>query len=538
MIPGRYRLFRAGIIAVILSLALVGHGTATMSAPMNGRDLTGTNLNNGWIAFNGDSQACAAWCDSTAECKGVVYVGPNMGQGHEAHCWMKSEVTGDVEQLSCVSFLKTTYYKPVYCGGSTADFTVSATQGASPLTVSFTDTSADAKQWAWDFENDGTTDSTAQNPPSHTYTNSLASVNLHKTVKLTTTDSCGKEHSKTATITVEPEAPAVTYGTLNIASSPSGATVYVDETAEGFTPLTGLSLSAGPHNVRLTLDGYNEYTTPFTIVAGNPTSLSIPLTKSTAGTGSIQITSTPDGAAITLEGGSQGTTPKTIQGLSAGSYTVGLTKSGYTYFQTTVHVSEGATTPLNVNLVKSTGPTTETTSVSSGTIYVSSIPAGASVNLDGSDKGTTPATIGQVKAGSHTLKLSLAGYKDKTLTVPVEAGKTTTVTAPLELSGSSPSAGYGNITIRSAPAGANVYLDGQKAGMTPIMLQGVAAGTHNLLLTMQGYSDVSQTVEVAAGSEKEILIDLGKKAPGFALPVSLAALAAIVLLAGRKRGGQ
>ena len=51
-----------------------------------------------------------------------------------------------------------------------ASFGVSATTGFEPLTVSFVDTSTGAPTaWAWDFDGDGTTDSTARNP-SFTYT--------------------------------------------------------------------------------------------------------------------------------------------------------------------------------------------------------------------------------------------------------------------------------------------------------------------------------------------------------------------------------
>jgi len=46
-----------------------------------------------------------------------------------------------------------------------ANFTASPTTGAAPLKVSFTDTSTGfPTQWEWDFQNDGTIDSIAQNP--------------------------------------------------------------------------------------------------------------------------------------------------------------------------------------------------------------------------------------------------------------------------------------------------------------------------------------------------------------------------------------
>ncbi|WP_460006754.1 PKD domain-containing protein, partial [Methanogenium cariaci] len=53
-----------------------------------------------------------------------------------------------------------------------ADFNAYVTSGTCPLAVQFTDLSAgeDITAWAWDFNNDGTIDSTEQNPV-HTYTN-------------------------------------------------------------------------------------------------------------------------------------------------------------------------------------------------------------------------------------------------------------------------------------------------------------------------------------------------------------------------------
>jgi PKD repeat protein len=50
-----------------------------------------------------------------------------------------------------------------------ADFTVTPTSGVAPLTVQFTDASSGiVSSWQWDFDNDGTVDSTEQSP-SHTY---------------------------------------------------------------------------------------------------------------------------------------------------------------------------------------------------------------------------------------------------------------------------------------------------------------------------------------------------------------------------------
>jgi len=66
--------------------------------------------------------------------------------------------------------------------GPTADFTASATTGFAPATIQFTDTSdpgtSPITSWSWDFDNDGTPDSTNQNPV-YTFTQAgLYSVSL------------------------------------------------------------------------------------------------------------------------------------------------------------------------------------------------------------------------------------------------------------------------------------------------------------------------------------------------------------------------
>ncbi|MBN2392292.1 MAG: PKD domain-containing protein [Anaerolineae bacterium] len=62
-------------------------------------------------------------------------------------------------------------YLDIETAGPTAAFTADVTSGDAPLTVHFTDTSTNdgPTAWAWDFDNNGTTDSLEQNP-THIYT--------------------------------------------------------------------------------------------------------------------------------------------------------------------------------------------------------------------------------------------------------------------------------------------------------------------------------------------------------------------------------
>lgn len=66
-----------------------------------------------------------------------------------------------------------------------------------------------------------------------------------------------------------------------------------------------------------------------------------------------------------------------------------------------------------------------------GTVSVKSTPDGADVSADGSFVGNTPASL-KLSAGKHTVKISLAGYKDWTREITVSAGSDVQLNAILE----------------------------------------------------------------------------------------------------------
>ena len=60
-----------------------------------------------------------------------------------------------------------------------ADFTAQPTNGSEPLVVSFTDeSSGTVTSWSWDFDDDGTPDSSEQNPLYTYYTPGTYTVTL------------------------------------------------------------------------------------------------------------------------------------------------------------------------------------------------------------------------------------------------------------------------------------------------------------------------------------------------------------------------
>jgi PEGA domain/IPT/TIG domain len=72
-------------------------------------------------------------------------------------------------------------------------------------------------------------------------------------------------------------------------------------------------------------------------------------------------------------------------------------------------------------------------------------------------------------------------------------GTTVTTTVPIPANGS--------ITVSSIPSGANVYLDNEYKGLTPLTVKNVENGNHILLVRYTGYQDWTQNVAVLGNTQ-------------------------------------
>lgn len=66
-----------------------------------------------------------------------------------------------------------------------------------------------------------------------------------------------------------------------------------------------------------------------------------------------------------------------------------------------------------------------------GTLYISSIPAGSTIYLNGHEMGRTPRTLSNLPAGTYRLRLSLYGYESFETDIRVVPGETTPIYQPL-----------------------------------------------------------------------------------------------------------
>jgi hypothetical protein len=271
--------------------------------------------------------------------------------------------------------------------------------------------------------------------------------------------------------------------------------------------------------------------------------------------GYFVITSDPPDGTVYFDGVDQGAAPVTVWVYTTASprHTVVVEKDGYQTWVQMLTTNPGKDQTITVNAVLVPG-------VSYGVLKVESEVSGVQVTLDGNESMIVPATFSPVATGYHTVASLVPGYLPYHEQVLVLETGTTTLQANL-----TPIVEAGTLEVTSSPPGADLYVNGAYLGKTPFASPGVAAGTYDIRLDLEGYVEWTGTA-VVTGDEVEtvnaVLAPLvtfpvspatslptaretattpvtevpTTSAGGLPLvvPVALAAIAGLILLAGRK----
>ena len=144
-----------------------------------------------------------------------------------------------------------------------------------------------------------------------------------------------------------------------------------------------------------------------------------------------------------------------------------------------------------------------------GAAFVTTLPLGADIWVDGAYVGRTPAFVDLLDVGKHSIVVSRTGWAAQSATLQVDIGQVALLTLTLSHTGTGPSHGFGELDIRGSPAGAAVLLDGVKIGTVPATAAKVSAGYH--IVTLVGkpnekttrdvtiFPDTITTVSIVAG---------------------------------------
>lgn len=265
---------------------------------------------------------------------------------------------------------------------------------------------------------------------------------------------------------------------IRLRSSPSGAVVTLDgRDAEERTPALLSPVEPGEHTVTVSLPRYRGWRKSILLGQGETVNLDVLLQP--MATGSLSVSSVPFQNIIFIDGRpTPWLTPATIDNLALGTHTILLKRDGYEDWSQAIVIVENRRLQLKASLKPSRGLR--------GSLNIQTSPSRAAILLDGYPTGnTTPTTLFNLIAGSHTIQLRKKGFAtwSDDVTVMEEATSNLLVTmkpAGRELSGAA--------EIDSTPPGAAVTLDGvllrQK---TPVVLESIATGSHSLKVGKYGF---------------------------------------------------
>jgi formylglycine-generating enzyme required for sulfatase activity len=132
-----------------------------------------------------------------------------------------------------------------------------------------------------------------------------------------------------------------------------------------------------------------------------------------------------------------------------------------------------------------------------GVVTITSVPAGAQIEVDGKPAGVTPAKV-EIDSGMRRVQLSAPGLRHWTSSVVVNAGAASAI-GPVTLG-----AADARITVRSTPAGAQVTTGGTFRGLTPVTIDLSPGASHEVTVTRAGYAPWSRAVFAEAGKESQL----------------------------------
>lgn len=226
---------------------------------------------------------------------------------------------------------------------------------------------------------------------------------------------------------------------------------------------------------------------------------------SIANAGDVNVKTDPVGADIYLDDVFRGASPVEISNVERGNHTILASLPQYQSAYLNIFVESNLTFFVFINMslmYNNSGKFGQ-----EGNIDITTIPSGASVYLDGIYQGISPITINSVSVGTHRLEADLQGYNRIAYLVEVSAGQTTRVVLILSNAGGNVSQ-TGNIYIATNPVSAAIFLDNSLIGNSPLLINNVAQGFHNIRGSLSGYDDNFQNINVAGNQTVYVYLDL------------------------------
>ncbi len=273
-------------------------------------------------------------------------------------------------------------------------------------------------------------------------------------------------------------------------------TVDVSPAPERLAIEGGWSLPVGeryllrPGEYRVVADkaGYRQLTETFTVARDGDDTFRFEMRKKP---GRLQLETDPAEATVLIDGEMVGKTPLTPIELEPGEHRLTVRAPRHQAAEHTVSI-EGMDKlqTLSVSLTPAWAP-----------VEITSEPAGATLMVDGEDRGPTPQTV-ELGAGEHELQLVQSGFRTWSHRIEVVADEPRSL-GPIELQ---PAAA--RLAVSSQPAGASVSVDGEYRGRTPVEVALAPDTRSTVRVARAGHRTVTREVRLAADERDSLAVTL------------------------------
>ena len=192
------------------------------------------------------------------------------------------------------------------------------------------------------------------------------------------------------------------------------------------------------------------------------------------------------GAKVFIDNEYKGTVPFRSERLASGDHQVRVVQQMYSPVAQAVSVKDGETTRFAPSL-----------SADFARITLR-VEGNAEIWVNDERKGTGTWT-GDLATGDYQIECRLPSHRSATkelAVTPQLQGQTIALLQPTPI--------YGALDINSVPIDADIYLDGNKIGTTPMQLPECLIGSHTIKISKAGHSDFTKTFSLAEGITEEI----------------------------------
>ncbi|MDO9478846.1 MAG: PEGA domain-containing protein, partial [Pseudohongiella sp.] len=197
------------------------------------------------------------------------------------------------------------------------------------------------------------------------------------------------------------------------------------------------------------------------------------------------------GARVLLDGVDLGISPLTDVEIPPGTYNLQVQQQRYLDFANSIDVA-GRLQQQSIDVALSPAW---------ANVSFNTMPAGADIIANGEVLGVTPAQI-ELLQGAYDITLKRSGYKAWQDDLQVSAG------ADMRVPDVTLEAADGLVFIRSIPGNANVTINGEFRGQTPLEVSLSPGQAHDVRLFRTGFNTAARTIRTTAEQGQDITVAL------------------------------